>query len=258
MYIYSINIFPPLQFHLFWTGYLIFDNSISKEMKLPSVSVICKATHCNYIFVVRKIFTINPIPPLAVFASSSKGPDVAATDIRLRLSPLVYSSVQQRRRISEYRDMDAEDRELDLKQTIYDEPHRPLGLGSLHHANILKSKNKSCDVLCQYENFCHIREPGPMNNFGSTPLFNIFTVDQPSSGAGAGRPRAPPPTSYSTTNFKDSRYPAGGGCYDYSTPLRIDTHSKIAASESDVSDTFYAASDILNVSFQAAASGARH
>ena len=106
----------------------------------------------------------------------------------------------------------------------------------------LKNKNKSCDMLCQYENFC-IRDQGivNMNNFGSTPLFNIFTVDQPG-------PRAPPPTSYSTTNFKD-RYPA----YDYSTPLRIDTHPKIAAaSESDVSDTFYAASDILNVSITAA------
>ena len=109
------------------------------------------------------------------------------------------------------------------------------------HSNILKSKNKSCDVLCQYENFC-VRDPGMvnMNNFGSTPLFNIFTVDQ-----GATSSRVPPPTSYSTTNFKDRQYPA----YNYSTPLRADTlHPKIAASESDVSDTFYAASDILNVS----------
>ena len=108
------------------------------------------------------------------------------------------------------------------------------------HSNILKSKNKSCDVLCQYENFC-VRDPGMvnMNNFGSTPLFNIFTVDQPTSS------RVPPPTSYSTTNFKDRQYPA----YNYSTPLRAETlHPKIAASESDVSDNFYAASDILNVS----------
>ena len=62
------------------------------------------------------------------------------------------------------------------------------------------------DVLCQYENFC-IRDPGApvsMNNFGSTPLFNIFTVDQASPRG----PRGPPPTSYSTTNFKDSRVPA--------------------------------------------------
>ena len=173
----------------------------------------------------------------SVFMNSSKGPDVAATDIRLRLSPLVYS-VNTRRRISEYQD-DSDD--LD-KQTIYDEPHRPLAASAMKHNSILKNKNKSCDMLCQYENFC-IRDQGivNMNNFGSTPLFNIFTVDQPG-------PRAPPPTSYSTTNFKD-RYPA----YDYSTPLRIDTHPKIAAaSESDVSDTFYAASDILNVSITAA------
>ena len=95
-------------------------------------------------------------------------------------------------------------------------------------------------MLCQYENFC-ARDQGMvnMNNFGSTPLFNIFTVDQPTSS------RVPPPTSYSTTNFKDRQYPA----YNYSTPLRADTlHPKIAASESDVSDNFYAASDILNVS----------
>ena len=168
-----------------------------------------------------------------VFMNTSKGPDVAATDIRLRLSPLVYS-VNTRRRISEYQD-DSDEHD---KQTIYDEPHRPVAPAPMKHNSILKNKNKSCDMLCQYENFC-IRDQGIVNmsNFGSTPLFNIFTVDQPV-------PRAPPPTSYSTTNFKD-RYPA----YDYSTPLRIDTHPKIAAaSESDVSDTFYAASDILNVS----------
>ena len=161
---------------------------------------------------------------------ANKGPDVAATDIRLRLSPLVYS-VNTRRRISEYHD--DSDHE---KQTIYDEPCRPVA--TLKNKNIMKNKNKSCDMLCQYENFS-IRDHGMvnMNNFGSTPLFNIFTVDQPGPRVG------PPPTSYSTTNFKE-RYPA----YDYSTPLRIDTHPKIAASESDVSDTFYAASDILNVS----------
>jgi len=165
----------------------------------------------------------------SMFLNHNKGPDVAATDIRLRLSPLVYS-VNTRRRISEYHEDGDDDRD---KQIIYDEPHRPVA--TFKHSNILKNKNKSCDVLCQYENFC-IRDQGMvnMNNFGSTPLFNIFTVDQTT-------PRAPPPTSYSTTNFKD-RYPA----YDYSTPLRIDTHPKIAASESDVSDTFYAASDILN------------
>ena len=162
---------------------------------------------------------------------ANKGPDVAAPDIRLRLSPLVYS-VNTRRRISEYRD--DSDHE---KQSIYDEPCRPVA--TLKNKNIMKNKNKSCDMLCQYENFS-IRDHGMvnMNNFGSTPLFNIFTVDQ-------SEVRPPPPTSYSTTNFKD-RYPA----YDYSTPLRIDTHPKIAASESDVSDTFYAASDILNVSRQ--------
>ena len=163
---------------------------------------------------------------------ANKGPDVAAPDIRLRLSPLVYS-VNSRRRISEYHD-DSEQE----KQTIYDEPCRPAAsLATLKNKNIMKNKNKSCDMLCQYENFS-IRDHGMvnMNNFGSTPLFNIFTVDQPG-------PRVAPPTSYSTTNFKE-RYPA----YDYSTPLRIDTHPKIAASESDVSDTFYAASDILNVS----------
>ena len=174
------------------------------------------------------------LPLISVFlSSSSKGPDVAATDIRLRLSPLVYS-VNTRRRISEY----LEDQEDQEKQTIYDEPCRPVAsLATLKNKNIMKNKNKSCDMLCQYENFS-IRDHGMvnMNNFGSTPLFNIFTVDQPGV-------RPPPPTSYSTTNFKD-RYPA----YDYSTPLRIDTHPKIAASESDVSDTFYAASDILNVS----------
>ena len=166
-------------------------------------------------------------------SSSSKGPDVTASDIRLRLSPLVYS-LNTRRRISEYQEEEEEDQE---KQTIYDEPCRPLA--SLKNKNMMKNKNKSCDMLCQYENFS-IRDHGMvnMNNFGSTPLFNIFTVDQPVA-------RPPPPTSYSTTNFKD-RYPA----YDYSTPLRIDTHPKIAASESDVSDTFYAASDILNVSRQ--------
>ena len=161
---------------------------------------------------------------------ANKGPDVAATDIRLRLSPLVYS-VNTRRRISEYHDDSDQE-----KQTIYDEPCRPVA--TLKNKNIMKNKNKSCDMLCQYENFS-IRDHGMvnMNNFGSTPLFNIFTVDQPVPRVG------PPPTSYSTTNFKE-RYPA----YDYSTPLRIDTHPKIAASESDVSDTFYAASDILNVS----------
>ena len=138
-----------------------------------------------------------------MFLNHNKGPDVAATDIRLRLSPLVYS-VNTRRRISEYHEDGDDDRD---KQIIYDEPHRPVA--TFKHSNILKNKNKSCDVLCQYENFC-IRDQGMvnMNNFGSTPLFNIFTVDQTT-------PRAPPPTSYSTTNFKD-RYPA----YDYSTPLR--------------------------------------
>ena len=167
---------------------------------------------------------------------SNKGPDVAATDIRLRLSPLVYN-VGSRRRISEYHDQDN-----DHDKQIYDEPHRPI-MTINSHKNLLKNKNKSCDMLCQYENFC-IRDPAMvnMNNFGSTPMFNVFTVDHPSI------PRAPPPTSYSTTNFKD-RYPA----YDYSTPLRIDTHhpsniKMAAASESDVSDNFYAASDILNVS----------
>ena len=168
--------------------------------------------------------------------SNNKGPDVAATDIRLRLSPLVYSA-NTRARISGLSEYHQDDHNHDHdKQIIYDEPHRPLA--SFKHKNILKNKNKSCDMLCQYENFC-IRDQGMVNtmsNFGSTPLFNIFTVDH-------STPRAPPPTSYSTTNFKD-RYPA----YDYSTPLRIDTHPKIAASESDVSDTFYAASDILNVS----------
>ena len=80
-----------------------------------------------------------------------------------------------------------------------------------------------------------------MNNFGSTPLFNIFTVDQQASSS-----RVPPPTSYSTTNFKDRQYPAYAA---YSTPLRAETlQPRIAASESDVSDNFYAASDILNVS----------
>ena len=66
-----------------------------------------------------------------------------------------------------------------------------------------------------------------MNNFGSTPLFNLPTVDCP--------PRAPP-TSYSfTTNFKDPY------TYGYSTPVKT-------ASDSDVSENFYAASDLFNVS----------
>merc|ERR1712045_931118 len=70
-------------------------------------------------------------------SSSSKGPDVAATDIRLRLSPLVYS-VNTRRRISEYQ----EDREDQQKQTIYDEPCRPLAsLATLKNKNIMKNKN---------------------------------------------------------------------------------------------------------------------
>ena len=120
-------------------------------------------------------------------SSSSKGPDVTASDIRLRLSPLVYS-LNSRRRISEYRE--EEDQE---KQTIYDEPCRPVA--TLKNKNIMKNKNKSCDMLCQYENFS-IRDHGMvnMNNFGSTPLFNIFTVDQPGA-------RPPPPTTQFICNI---------------------------------------------------------
>ena len=74
-----------------------------------------------------------------------KGP--SAPELRLRLSPLVYSAhahtLDTRRRISEYQETDS-DPELD-KQTIYDEPLRP----SLQHNNIMRTKNKSCDVLCQ-------------------------------------------------------------------------------------------------------------
>ena len=52
-------------------------------------------------------------------------------------------TLDTRRRISEYQETDS-DPELD-KQTIYDEPLRP----SLQHNNIMRTKNKSCDVLCQ-------------------------------------------------------------------------------------------------------------
>ena len=66
-----------------------------------------------------------------MFLNHNKGPDVAATDIRLRLSPLVYS-VNTRRRISEYHEDGDDDRD---KQIIYDEPHRPVA--TFKHSNIL-------------------------------------------------------------------------------------------------------------------------
>lgn len=185
-----------------------------------AVLLLCCVIFCILRRNKHRIFSKHAVlkSPLSL---AGRPPDL--TDARLRLSPLVYSG-SSRRRLQELQG-------TKLGQSIYDEPCRPGGQRSPLAGQAPGRQNKSCGMLCEYENFYRREPQRGENNFGSTPLFNILTIDQ--------RPRAPPPTSFSTTSFKD-RF------YDYSTPLHIDTGR--IASDSDISDTFYAASDILNVS----------
>ena len=155
----------------------------------------------------------------SVFKSpvTNKASDLTMRDARLRLSPLNYNVNTNRG--SYGHDDDSETEEA----SIY---HQPFKLQA-------SRQNKSCGTLCEYENF---RKPDIRftHNFGSIPLFNLATLDPP--------PRVPPISHSFTTNFKDS-YP-----YGYSTPLQTATIKTL--SEFEVSENFYAASDIFNVSEQ--------
>ena len=137
---------------------------------------------------------------------------------RLRLSPDIYNVDTNR---GSYNHDDDED--MTEEASIYHQPSRLQA----------SRQNKSCGTLCQYENY-HKQDIRFSNNFGSTPLFNIPTLDPP--------PRVPPISHSFTTNFNDS-------CpYGYSTPLQTATMKTL--SESEVSENFYAASDIFQVSEQ--------
>ena len=138
-------------------------------------------------------------------------------DARLRLSPLNYNVNTNRG--SYGHDDDSETEEA----SIY---HQPFKLQA-------SRQNKSCGTLCEYENY-HKPDIRFSTNFGSTPLFNLPTLDPPS--------RVPPISHSFTTNFKDS-------CpYGYSTPLQTETLK--SSSKGEVSENFYAASDIFHVSDQ--------
>ena len=165
---------------------------------------------------------------LSVFKSPlpKKTSDLTITDARLRLSPLLYN-------LNTHRAYRGQDEESETEEaSIYHEPCR-LPFARQEPKNIIK--NKSCGTLCEYENF-HKQDLRFSNNFGSTPLFNLPTVDSP--------PRIPPISHSFTTNFKDA-YP-----YGYSTPVQTETQKTL--SDSEVSENFYAASDIFHVSDQLA------
>jgi discoidin domain receptor family protein 2 len=152
---------------------------------------------------------------------TNKGSDLTMVDARLRLSPLIYNMNPSHRTYGHDEDSETEE------ASIYHEPCR-LPFARQEPKNIIK--NKSCGTLCEYENF-HKQDLRFSNNFGSTPLFNLPTVDPPA--------RVPPISHSFTTNFKDS-YP-----YGYSTPVQPETQKTL--SDSEVSENFYAASDIFHL-----------
>jgi len=152
---------------------------------------------------------------------TNKASDLTMRDARLRLSPLIYNMNTSRGTYGHDEDSETEE------ASIYHEPCR-LPFARQDPKNIIK--NKSCGTLCDYENY-HKQDLRFSNNFGSTPLFNLPTVDPP--------PRVPPISHSFTTNFKDS-YP-----YGYSTPVQTGTQKTL--SDSEVSENFYAASDIFHL-----------
>ena len=162
----------------------------------------------------------------SVFKSSftNKANDLTMRNARLRLSPLIYNVNTSRG--SYGHDDDSETEEA----SIY---HQPCKLQASRQEHTTIVKNKSCGTLCEYENY-HKPDIRFSNKFGSTPFFNLPKMDPP--------PRVPPISHSFTTNFKDS-YP-----YGYSTPLQTATIKTL--SESEVSENFYAASDIFQVSEQ--------
>ena len=153
-------------------------------------------------------------------------------EMRLRLSPLKADSSTAKDPFGHLEESDTEE------ASMYQEPVR---LDDKEDFRKLV-KNYSCGRLCDYDDFASL-DPCTSNKFGSTPLFNLPTSE---------RTKRKPTTSKSFTNNlyeKDYRKP----CFEpgYSVPVTRSRQSlaRALSVQEPVQETFYAATDIIQVSF---------